>query len=402
MAAKNAQETEEFMVIARVEALIAGWGQEEALKRARAYADAGADAIFIHSKKSDGKEIEDFLKAWNNYKPVVLVPTNYPTFTEAKMKEYGVKLVIYANQGIRTIVKHVNETFAEIREKGITEIGSKIASVQDLFALQEMDKFREDQDKFVRTNEPVKAIIPAAGDRSIEPSLKELLQDRPLTMLDVNGKSILQRSVEALKRCGVDDINVIGGYKAEHIVADDINLIVNENYEQGHIMDSIEKAGDNYASKNLIIFSDIIFDNEILERLLKTENDITVVIDSSIRKTEERSDIELVIAENAPLAGDRVINVKRQNKILNIGKGLDRGKANYEFIGMVLLSKTGMEQLMKVYKDSGDKKMGLAQALQKLIDNGEKVNSLEINKGWSEIHDFGDYKEVSEMLAHEG
>jgi phosphoenolpyruvate phosphomutase len=318
------------------------------------------------------------------------------------MKQYGVKLVIYANQGIRTIVKHVNETLAEIKENGLANIEPKIASVQDLFALQEMDKFKEDQDKFVRTNEPIKAIIPAAGDRSIEPTLKELLEDRPLTMLDVNGKSILQRSVESLKRCGVDDITVVGGYKAEHIVADDINLIVNENYEQGHIMDSIEKAGDNYSNKNLILFADIIFDNEILEKLLKTEDDITIVVDRSIRKTEERSDIELVIAEKPPLNGDRVVSVNRTNKILNLGKGLDREKANYEFIGISLFSKTGMGKLMQVYKDSGDKKMGLASAIQKLIDNGETVNSLEINKGWSEIHDFGDYKEVSEMLAHEG
>ncbi len=401
MAAKNAQESDDFMVIARVEALIAGWGQEEALKRARAYADAGADAIFIHSKKSDPKEIEDFLKAWDNYKPVVLVPTNYPSFTEAQMKQYGVKLVIYANHGIRTIVKHVNETLAEIKEKGITEIDSKIASVKDLFALQEMDKFKEDQDKFVRTKESVKAIIPAAGDRSVEPSLKELLQDRPLTMIDVNGKSILQRSVENLKQCGVDDIKVIGGYKAEHVVADDINLVVNEAYADGHIMDSISKAGEEYAEKNLIIYSDIIFETEILDKLLKTDKDITLVIDSSVRKSEVRSDIDLVIAEKPPLDGERVINVNKENKILNIGKDLDREKAKHEFVGIVLLSKIGMQKLMQVYKDAGDQKMGLCTAIQKLIDSGEAVNSLEISRGWSEIHDFEDYKKVSEMLATE-
>ena len=65
LAAKNAQQTKEFMVIARVEALIAGWGQEEALRRAHAYVEAGADAILIHSKSSVPDEIVSFAKAWD-------------------------------------------------------------------------------------------------------------------------------------------------------------------------------------------------------------------------------------------------------------------------------------------------------------------------------------------------
>ncbi|MBA7516236.1 Phosphonopyruvate hydrolase [subsurface metagenome] len=78
LAAKNAQASEDFMVIARVEALIAGWGQEEALRRAHAYAEAGADAILIHSKSSTPDEIVNFAKAWDFSAPLVIVPTAYP------------------------------------------------------------------------------------------------------------------------------------------------------------------------------------------------------------------------------------------------------------------------------------------------------------------------------------
>ncbi len=79
MAGKNAQKTDDFMIFARVEALIAGWGQEEALKRARAYIGAGADGIFIHSKSKEPTEIINFIKAWNKYGPLIICPTIYPS-----------------------------------------------------------------------------------------------------------------------------------------------------------------------------------------------------------------------------------------------------------------------------------------------------------------------------------
>lgn len=103
-AGKRAQVTDDFMVIARLEALIAGYGQEEALKRAKAFLDAGADGIMIHSKEKNPKEILDFLDEYNklpNRKLVVAVPTTYNTITEKELKEAGVGVVIHANQLIR-------------------------------------------------------------------------------------------------------------------------------------------------------------------------------------------------------------------------------------------------------------------------------------------------------------
>ena len=107
MAGKSAQKTRDFMIFARVEALIAGGGMEEALKRARAYADAGADAILIHSKQKTPDEIVQFVKSWNNYRPLIIVPTTYSSLTEEEMQKLGIKMVIYANQGLRAAVKNM-------------------------------------------------------------------------------------------------------------------------------------------------------------------------------------------------------------------------------------------------------------------------------------------------------
>ena len=104
-AGKRAQITEDFMVIARIESLIAGKPVEDALERAHAYVAAGADAIMIHSKNKDGKDIKAFCEVFlskNLMTPIVAVPTTYNQFTEDEVSQWGRNLVIYANHLIRS------------------------------------------------------------------------------------------------------------------------------------------------------------------------------------------------------------------------------------------------------------------------------------------------------------
>ena len=99
------------MVIARTEALIAGWGQEEALKRAEAYAEAGADAVLIHSKSKKFDELKTVYKAWSGRVPLVVVPTIFDQTTAAEMEEAGAKIIIYANQPVRAAIRcHARHT----------------------------------------------------------------------------------------------------------------------------------------------------------------------------------------------------------------------------------------------------------------------------------------------------
>jgi len=103
-AGKRAQVTDDFMIFARLEALIAGWGQEEALMRAKAALDSGVDGVMIHSKEKDGKEILQFLDEYNKFPnrgPVVVVPTTYNHLTEKELQEAGAAVVIHANQLLR-------------------------------------------------------------------------------------------------------------------------------------------------------------------------------------------------------------------------------------------------------------------------------------------------------------
>jgi phosphonopyruvate hydrolase len=150
-AAKNTQKSEEFIVIARVEALIAGWGQQEAIKRATAYVDAGADSILMHSKSKTPDEVVEFVKVWDGRAPITLVPTMYPDLTEEKIRELGkVKIVIYANHTFRAAVKAAEEILQEIkRAKGIHTINNMMVPVAHLFELQGVPQMKENEKKYL-------------------------------------------------------------------------------------------------------------------------------------------------------------------------------------------------------------------------------------------------------------
>lgn len=136
-AAKAAQANPDFMVIARVQALIAGGDSEEAFDRAAAYAASGADAILIHSNESVPRKLFETLKKWKSEVPLVVVPTMYFQVTASELAELGVKMIIYANQGLRSAMKAMEETCAEIIRSGSTaSVESKIASLTDVFRIQ--------------------------------------------------------------------------------------------------------------------------------------------------------------------------------------------------------------------------------------------------------------------------
>jgi len=103
-AGKSAQLTDDFMIIARIESLILKRGIEDAINRAKAYIDAGADAIMIHSKKKTPDEVFAFCKEYRRFDrkvPLVAVPTTYCQVTESELIQAGVRIVIYANQLLR-------------------------------------------------------------------------------------------------------------------------------------------------------------------------------------------------------------------------------------------------------------------------------------------------------------
>jgi phosphoenolpyruvate phosphomutase len=138
-AAKAAQDSPHFVLIARVEALIAGHGVDAAIERATSYAEAGADAILIHSKDRTLAEITAFLDAWAGTgveAPLVAVPTLFPDYTADELRAKGFAMVIFANQLMRASVRAMEDTLTTLREQGKpSAVDPHIAGVDHIFDL---------------------------------------------------------------------------------------------------------------------------------------------------------------------------------------------------------------------------------------------------------------------------
>ena len=144
VAAKNAKKSNDFIIIGRTEALIADLGVEEALERATAYEKAGADIIFVHSRKKDPDEIFEFYEKWKGKIPIMAVPTAFPTVTLDELKSRGVQMVVFAHQTTLAAFAAISDVVKQMSKiKSLDDLETKLASMDDLFKLQGMHKIRE-------------------------------------------------------------------------------------------------------------------------------------------------------------------------------------------------------------------------------------------------------------------
>ena len=148
LAAKESRNDKNFIIIARVEALISGAGMNEALKRATAYENAGADAILIHSKQKTPDEIFEFTDSWKGSAPIVVVPTTYDSVKISELESHKIKMVIYANQTLRIAHMAMTRLLEDmIKADCISDIKDKMSTMQDIFDLQEMYDIKNKEKK---------------------------------------------------------------------------------------------------------------------------------------------------------------------------------------------------------------------------------------------------------------
>ncbi len=169
-AARDTQQDADFCVVARVEALIAGRGLAEALKRADAYHRAGADAILIHSKRSTADEVLAFMAEWQETCPVVIVPTMYYRTPTQEFERAGVSVVIWANHLLRSSITAMQETAAQLyREESLEAIVRQVVSVQEVFRLQGAGELEAAERRYLPPNDG--SAEPAAWGQRARPGV---------------------------------------------------------------------------------------------------------------------------------------------------------------------------------------------------------------------------------------
>lgn len=131
-------------IIARTEALVAGLGVQEALKRARAYADAGADAVFIQSLDATGNEVLTFGREWKKQTPVFIAPTRLPRVTKEDFAQAGISHTIFANHGLRAAHAAIDRAFSVLSQSGSADaLSAEISTVSTIADLVGVQKVAE-------------------------------------------------------------------------------------------------------------------------------------------------------------------------------------------------------------------------------------------------------------------
>ncbi len=406
-AAKSAQRGSGFVVIARTEALIAGWGLDEALARAEAYATAGADAVLVHSKQRSFDELRGFAVRWSGRCPLVAVPTTYPSVTAEELRQSGFRMQIFANQALRASITAMRESLRLMhRERSLLPVERRIATLEDVYGLVGVTELEANEQRFlVPDGEAVTAIIIAAG---FEEQLMPLIEDRPKSMLDVKGRPILERQIAALHGAGVHDIAVVRGYLKERINLADARYYDNDRFRETGELVSLFQAEAEMHGRFVFLYGDIVFDASILAKLLRAEGDVNVVVDRAWYDAHRAgaprpaTPPDLVVTDQPPSGGYRFVPGDVPSAVRCIGPAVDATEAHGEFVGMAMFSAAGARQLRETYarlhQTAGGadrlERATVPDILQAMIDAGIRVGAVDVYKGWMEVDTFEDYRRV--------
>jgi phosphoenolpyruvate phosphomutase len=399
-AGKDIQTDPDFVIVARTEAFIAGWGLEEALRRAHAYADAGADAILIHSKAKGPEEIFAFLEQWKRGTPIVVVPTMYPQVTLPELQERGVSLAIWANQTCRTVVTAVQQNLKALRDSGtLLSLEDKIVPVKELFRLQGMSDLKEKEKLYLpSTGETTNVVILGASQGK---GFGKMTENRPKMMIPISGKAILAKLVASFNDCGLKSIAAVRGYKKESVNLPNIKYFDNDAFETTEEARSLYAAKDFLQGRVVFSFGDILFEKHILLNLLDSQSDFTIVVDSAWAKHTDKHNrrADLVIAEHEHSAdySEAGINIK------SIGNDLDRGKIHGEWIGLAMFSARGSEILREILDALATvgalDQATMAAVFAKILEQGTAIRVEYIHGHWLDIDTLDD---VSDAYVFEG
>ena len=248
------------------------------------------------------------------------------------------------------------------------------------------------------------AIILAAGSGI---RLDEHTKDIPKVLLDINGKSILERQISLLRRHGVNEIFVVTGYKKEKFTLKGVEYLFNPKYSETEQLASMMVAREKISSDVLIIFGDIMFDDDILQQVLSSNDDIAIAIDLDWEKSyEERSDNPKEIADKVLIEQKKAVQISAKEISLE-----PKNKVG-EFLGIIKLSADGSKTLVKKYEELEKSHTGkfhdadslekakLVDILQELIDSKAKISPLIISGKWCEIDTPNDLERARKIFKN--
>ncbi|MFQ5634588.1 MAG: phosphoenolpyruvate mutase [Gammaproteobacteria bacterium] len=289
-AGKDAQADDEFAIITRVEAFIAGWGLGEALRRAEAYHEAGADGILIHSALSTPTEILAFKREWAGRSPVVIVPTKYYSTPTDVLREAGFSIAIWANHLLRAALPAMQQCAATLaKEQTLMSVEDGVAPVEEIFRLQGASELQDAEHRYLPKPEQKSRAIILAASRGA--ALGELTVSRPKAMVEVRGQPLLGHIVAAYNAGGVKDITVVRGYLPEAFDLPALKYVDNPDYADTNELLSLKcalDAGGDDDADLYVSFGDVIFKRYLVDSLAEPDADVVIAVDTNWQDSVNR------------------------------------------------------------------------------------------------------------------
>ena len=404
-AGKDSQKDPDFQIIARVEALISGFGMDEALRRAEAYHAAGADGILIHSKKADGEEILTFSREWAGRAPLVIVPTMYYATPTDAFRAAGISLVIWANHNLRAALSAMRETSRRIMaEQSLTSVEGEVASVKEIFHIVGQSELATAEARYLKPrSDDFKGIVLAASRGT---ALGALTERMPKCMLDIRGQPLLKRLVSTFRDGGVRDISVVRGYRKDMIDLANVRAINNNAFATTGEAASLACAAEQLDGAAVLSYGDILFRPYILENLLASSGDITAVIDARWRGAGHRAaerKVDLARCSRA-FTGDYLDEDPVWLNAIDssTGESAEIGEPSGEFIGLIKLSADGAaavrSELEAMRGDGTLDAADLPALLNRLIARGQQVEALYVTGHWLDVDDAFDLAKARNLV----
>jgi phosphoenolpyruvate phosphomutase len=408
-AGKDTQADPNFCIVARVEALIAGWGMDEALRRAEAYRLAGADAILIHSKLSKPDEIVTFAREWARRAPLVIVPTRYYSTPTDVFRKAGISTVIWANHLIRSAASAMQCVAKEIYDsQTLVNVEDRIVPVNEIFRLQDADEYSAAERLYLSASGTSRAAVVLAASRGR--GLEAITTDRPKVMLPIAGKPLLRWLIDSFKKESINDITVVGGYRADAIDTAGIKLVVNERYADTGELASLACAADALDSDTVISYGDLLFRSYVLRDLAETDADFAVVVDSSPTGASNQTVRDFAYCsrgDDRGLFGSRVLLKHMTGEAEYTDRAQPPGAAPIaaqgRWIGMLKVSRQGLVKLKAVLSALRARAdfdaLDLPALLNALIADGAAIEVMYVHGHWRGVNDLEDFRRAVDF-AH--
>jgi phosphoenolpyruvate phosphomutase len=404
-AGKDTQTDPNFSIVARVEALIAGWGMEEALQRAEAYRRAGADAILIHSKLSKPDEIVTFAREWAGRAPLVIVPTRYYSTPTNVFRLAGISMVIWANHMVRSATSAMQSVAKEIHEsQTLVNIEDRIVSVEEIFRLQDADEYSAAERLYLSTSTASRSAVVLAASRG--KGLESVTTDRPKVMLPIAGKPLLRWLIDGFKKENINDITVVGGYRVDAIDSAGIRLVVNERYAQTDELASLACAIDQLETDTVIAYGDLLFRSYVLRDLVESKADFSVVVDSSSADVNNRTVRDFAYCTHSDDRGLFGTQVYLKRVVSRADAKQEPGQVEASqgrWIGMLNVSRAGLVKLKAVLASLRARpdfdSLDMPALLNALIADGAAIEVSYVHGHWRGVNDLEDFRSAVDF-AH--